>query len=208
MSYRVILAKILDERFVQDFLDGNLFMNTDAYFSQLDTTDELRADAHEGLDEAWQVKDISIMDDSGEYVPIGGVQNPVGYRYGQKANINILCLYMFRNDSSFGFDERNIGFGNTAILINDAKEFVNRLKAASSSAGRSVLQGPVEYVEKNTYHGTMGPFRKFSEYSYQSEFRFVLFGGTAEPIKFPIGDLRDICNVVPSSELPKLGITQ
>lgn len=204
MSYKILLAKILPSQRVEDFLDGNLYMNTDAYFSIMDVADSVRADTDEGADKAWQIKEIAIADKNGKWVPIGGVESPVIYRYGNKEGINILCMYTLTDLEDFCFDERNLSFGDIAILIKDAKEFVNRFKSAAESAGKRLLHGPVKYMNKGKHHGLMGPFKKFDTYSYQSEFRFVLFGGGEEAIKFPIGDIRDISLVCPSSELSKL----
>lgn len=207
MSYKILLSKILDEIYVDDFLNGNLYLNTDNYFAEIDGSDALRSDINEGADAARQIKEISIQNDSGDMVPIGGVQNPLIYRYGSKEAINVLCMFMFTDQSHFSFDERNLNFGNTAILIKDAKEFVKRFKSAAYSAKRKLSHGPVEYVHRASYDGVMGPFKKFSEYSYQNEFRFVLHGGDLKPVIFPIGSIRDICTVCDSSELPNFGIT-
>lgn len=207
MSYGVILAKILPQKYVADFLDGNLYMNTDAYFVTVESSDALRSDTHEGVDEAWQFKEISIRDSSGNWTPIGGAQSPLMYRYGEKESRNILCMYMFTDKPDFHFDERNIAFGYAAVIITDLKEFVRRYKAAAQDAGKRLLHGPVEYVDKRHYHGQMGPFRKFSEYQYQSEFRFVMFGENGEPpkpVKFSVGDIRDIAMVFSSNQLPEL----
>lgn len=207
MSYGVILAKILPQKYVDDFLDGNMYMNTDAYFVTVDQSDVLRADAHEGVDEAWQFKQISIQDRFGNWTPIGGAQSPLMYRYGDNESRNLLCLYMFTNKPDFKFDDRNIDFGDAAVIISDLKEFLRRFKIAARDAGKQLLHGPVQYVNKRDHHGQMGAFRKFSDYEYQSEFRLVLVGEKGEtpnPITFSIGDIRDIVIVRPSNQLPSL----
>lgn len=47
MSYSVILAKILPQKYVSDFLDGNLHMNTDDFFTEIESSDVLRSDIYE-----------------------------------------------------------------------------------------------------------------------------------------------------------------
>jgi len=208
MSYKILLAKIILSCRAKDFLDGNLYMNTDAYFAAMDADDIARADKDEGADEILQIKEIAIANKNKKWIPIGGVKSPLIYRRGNKEGINILCMYSITNQDDFHFDERNLNFGDTAIVIKDAKEFINRFKSAAKIAGRRLLHGPVEYIDKNKHHGQMGPFKKFNNYSYQSEFRFVLFGGNGGAIRFPIGDIRDISLIYSSSELYKLARTK
>ncbi|CAO1665062.1 DUF1851 domain-containing protein [Halomonas sp. NYA30] len=209
MSYEIILVKILPQEYLNDFLDGNLYMNTDAYFTSIEGDGFLRSDTDEGADEALQFKEIAVQDSEGNFVPIGCAISPLIYRNGYKENKNFLCMYMFTDDSNFYFDKRNIGFGDTAVIIKDSKEFVRRFEEAAKASPKRLIIGPVEYVNKREHHGKMGPFRKFSEYEYQSEFRFVLFGGIDEnpsALRFPIGNIRDISVVLESEQLPSLKI--
>lgn len=211
MSYGVILAKILPQRYMTDFLDGNLYMNTDEFFTETESVDVLRSDIHEGVDEARQFKRISIKAGPGIWTPIEGALSPLMYRYGGKEVRHVLCMYMFTDKPNFRFDQRNIGFGDAAVLITDLKEFVRRIKTAAEATGKRLLHGPVEYVDKHFHDGQMGPFRKFSEYEYQSEFRFVMIGTTGEsrkPIRLSVGSIRDIVMVSSSAKLPDLPIAQ
>tara|TARA_R110002050_G_scaffold189455_16_gene324049 strand:- start:1607 stop:2275 length:669 start_codon:yes stop_codon:yes gene_type:complete len=207
MSYGVILAKILPQKFLNDFLDGNLHLNSDAFFARIDNDGFLRSDPNEGADEAIQFENISIKDKEGKWVPIGGAKNPLIYRYSNKKSRNILCLYMFTTKQSYEFDKRNMEFGDVAVVIKDLKEFIKRIKTASTKKEMGLFQAPVEYLDKKVHHGKMGPFRKFSEYEYQSEFRFVLDSEvqrTEKFIKLPIGDIRDITMVCTSDKLSDL----
>jgi hypothetical protein len=98
-------------------------------------------------------------------------------------------------------------FGDVAVVIKDLKEFIERIKTASIKKEMGLFQAPVEYIDKKVHQGKMGPFRKFSEYEYQSEFRFVLDSEvqmSKEFIKLPIGDIRDITMVCPSDKLSEL----
>lgn len=116
-------------------------------------------------------------------------------------------MYMFTDWPDFCFDHRNIGFGDTAILITDLIEFLKRVKAAAAAVEKPIFHGPVEYVDKKIHDGQMGPFRKFSEYEYQSEFRLVMVGTENEPnksTKLSVGDIRDIVMIGRSDQLPGL----
>jgi len=204
LSYKILLTKLLDTVWVSEFLDGNIYMRTDKYFAKLESSDLVRADKDEDVDEAWQVKEVSIQDADGKWVPIGGIINPILHRYGSRENFNLYCMHAIKNTEDYQFDERNHGFGNTAIIVGNAEEFIRRFKAAAGLVERELFHGPVTYVKRNEYHGPMGPFKKFDNYSYQNEFRFALPGGNGEPITLSLGNLRDICIVIPITQIPDL----
>ena len=202
---RGLFIKILPGERADKFLDGEIYFNTDKYFSALDSKDKVRSDPDEDIDESWQIKEISIQEkESGEYIPIGGVISPAKYRYGKRQQLNILCVYvlLYRND--FEIDDRILEFGDTAIVIRDAIEFTKRLHRAANEIGLSVKQQPIEYVEKAKYQGVMGPFRKYETFRYQSEFRYLLGPGNGEPIKLQVGDLRGLCFSIPSTAIHNL----
>lgn len=206
MSYRIILIKILPDQFLDDFLDGSIYLNTYDFFKNLDGSDQVRSDPYEGVDECWQIESLHIADKEGNWVPIGGIKSPATYRAPNKVKSNILCLYSYTDRKDDHFDERNLGFGNVAVIIKDLKEFIHRMKISATAEGKEIYQGPITYVDKNTYHGTMGPFKKFSSLNYQNEFRFWLTGGNGEACRLNIGCIRDIVMVAPSntiSHIPK-----
>jgi len=202
---RGLFIKILPAERADKFLNGELYFNTDKYFSALDLQDKVRSDPDEDIDESWQIKEISIQDKkSGEYIPISGVISPAKYRYGNRQQLNILCVYVLLDRKDFEIDDRILKFGDTAIVIRDAIEFTKRLHKAANDIGLSVKQQPIEYVEKAKYHGAIGPFRKYETFRYQSEFRYLLSPGNGEPIKLQVGDLRDLCFFIPSTEIRNL----
>lgn len=201
MTYHVALIKILPAAFVEDFLNGDLYLNTCAYFSKLDRSDVVRADPHDGILEAIQVTEVAIQDQKGNWIPIEGVINPVVSRSDDFLDFNILCLYTITDRSTEHFDDRVCEFGDVAIFISDLPEFVRRVQGAAAASGWEISQGPVQYVDPEIHDGFMGPFRKFHSYSYQSEFRFLFKTEKREPCRLSVGDLRDIIYVTDSSEI-------
>jgi hypothetical protein len=200
-----LFIKIVPSERADNFLSGELYFNTDKYFSVLDSEDKVRSDPDEDVDESWQIKEISIQDnESGEYIPIGGLINPVKYRYGNRQQFNIFCAYVLLETIDFEIDNRIVEFGDTAIVICNAIEFTKRLHKAANGMGFSVCQQPIEYVDKAKYHGFMGPFRKYETFRYQSEFRYLLSPGNGEPIKLQVADLRDLCFTLPSNYIRNL----
>src|ERR1022692_4319883 len=63
------------------------------------------------------------------------------------------------------------------VLIQNANEFDNRLKAAALRLGFSLNFGLVRYVPPS-HCGEMGPFKKLDTYAYQNEVRYL----TTRPI--------------------------
>lgn len=204
-SDRGLFIKLLPACRVESFLDGKIYFNTDKYFAALDESDVVRFDPDEDIDESLQVKEIAIQSkETGEYVPIGGVINPIKFRYEKRPPLNIFCVFVFLEKHNFQFDERNLKFGDSAIVIRDPIEFTKRIHSASNNLGLTVNQRPVEYVQKTIYHGEIGPFRKYDDYGYQREFRYLLEPGRGEAVTLQIGDIRDICFSMLSSEITKL----
>ncbi len=185
-------------------MDGNLYMNTNKFFGEIDGSDAVRFDPFDGIDESLQVKEISIATLGGKWTPIGGIINPVVFRSAESVRLNVLCMYALSDQSDQPFDTKNLAFGEAAVLIGDPIEFLRRVKVAATALGKHAVHGPVEYVDKRVYHGNMGSFRKFTDLAYQNEFRIVLTNGTGDPCRLNIGDIRDIAVKVPSKDIPKL----
>jgi hypothetical protein len=200
MARNALLMKLLPSGRLDSFLDGNLFMNTPGYFKALEAADFVRADSDEGIHSSLQTAEVSVKGENGEWIPIGGLINPVIYRTEEAAAYNMFCMYALQEHIDEPLDDRNIAFGDTFVVIRDADEFLRRVQEAAAKAGRPYHHSLIEYVDRETYHGLMGPFRKFSTFSYQQEFRMVLHGGDGQPTTLEIGDIRDICIVGPSAE--------
>jgi hypothetical protein len=202
-NYEVVLAKILPEYRVEDFLSGNLHLNTAKFFADLDKADSERSDPHEGADEAWQVDEVAIADTNGTWLPLPRIVGPTTLGSERSSKLNVLCLYSMTNRVGDHFDERNLSFGDQAIVILNPLEFVRRMKVAAAAVSKTLTQNAIEYVDASTYHGPMGPFRKFSLHSHQNEFRFVLGEGNGNSCRLLVGDLRDITLQIPTTALSK-----
>lgn len=202
MSYQVILIKLLPNKYASDFLDGNLYLNTNVYFGKIDHTDSVRFDPHDGVDNSRQVAKVEIKDENGNWLPLP-VVGPITIRSHHSNRANILCLYTVTDRKDDFFDKRNLDFGDVAIIIDDLLEFIRRVKSAATKANKRVHHGPITYVERAVHDGYMGPFRKYSELSYQNEFRFVFDNGTGSACQLPIGDIRDITHSIAATDVPK-----
>ena len=200
MSRNTALMKLLPSKHLESFLNGNLYMNTPEYFSTLEAADLVRSDTDEGIHSSLQTKEVSIQNENGEWIPIGGLINPVIFRTQETAAYNMYCMYGIQELIEEPLDDRNLAFGDTFVAITNNDEFLRRIKVASENEKREYEHALIEYVDRETFHGFIGPFRKFSSFAYQQEFRIVLLGGNGSPTTLHIGDIRDICIVGPSAE--------
>ena len=175
-------------------------MKTLEYFARLEG-DTLRSDPSEGADYARQVKSIEIADEHGVFVPITGIINPIFQRRSGSSGVNIFCMHALRFPSGHPIDPRNFAFGLSCIVLTNGEEFLSRVRRAPLPTGRRIDWSLIKYVNRTTYDGPLAPFLKFDTFSYQKEFRLAVSGGDVHDFDLEIGDIRDICVVVPADEI-------
>jgi len=177
---------------------GHVYMNTLKYFREREESDLLRSDKHDGSSHCVQASGAKLrMKQNDDWVDVGTITGQMITADGREEDINVFCLYALRESSIDDLiDNRNFGFGDTyAIFKNDgAFEFLRRLKESASKLGVTVDHSLVTYVDRSTYNGPMGVFRKFSDFAYQSEFRISIYSKTKQPLDLEIGDLSDIAS--------------
>jgi hypothetical protein len=189
---------------------GNLYMRTIASFRDLEA-DALRHDPHEGATRCWQPSEVSVqMKQADEWVGIEGIAGPIVYTDGSTGSGNMFCMFalreshaeeLFAGHSKQLVDVASLQFGDSALVLTDGDEFVRRVLAAAECEGLELHSGLVEYVNEDEYSGTLGPFRKFSRFAIQSEFRIVTRPEYRPVRMLTVGSLEDISVVWPLAEL-------
>lgn len=182
-------------------LSGHLYMNTLAYFSRHEA-DSLRCDRDEGIGHCFQADVAELRTEiDGQWATVGTISGAVRWSDNTTRAANVFCMYAFRGSHAEGLiDPRNLAFGDTYVIFTQGDEFLRRVRSVADEAGLRLVDGLVEYVDRHTYSGPMGIFRKFSEFAYQSEFRIALLPGTGIPYSLRVGDLSDIALVGESSK--------
>ncbi|MBR2515667.1 MAG: hypothetical protein IKE45_16955 [Halomonas sp.] len=212
-----VLIKFMDERHVDSFLnDGLLFMNNIDYFRSYEDADvALRGDIHEGLAATYKAEGLTIT--LGDHVVEGAV-GKVDIRYNHEGDTNIYSMTKISDgkileagDSGLFLSDKFIKFGNRAVVIGGSKiiEFENRLRNALAKdiniytpRKDNVLAKQVSYLSCEEHHGQMDVFDKFSDYSWQHEWRIAFKqkqAAGAYPLK--IGNLSDIASVFETEPL-------
>jgi len=192
---KVMLLKFGKKCYIEEFRKGVLYMNDLEYFKTLEEKCELRSDKDEDLTASYQAKGGQVFrqNSGGRYAYIGTITDQLQYREHYSINQNIFCMYALQvQPKKQDIDKRNFKFGDTFVSILDPVEFLNRVKLAADKEGIKVFHKLVEYVDREKHNGSLGPFRKFSEFSYQNEFRILVCQESPGPYKLSIGDISDI----------------
>jgi hypothetical protein len=179
-----LLAKVLDNKWADKFLDGEVFMRTLACFGDIgkrdgSTNNTFRGDTLEAYVESFGdgYNHYGYMTKDGKIVKDG----QVGVISALIQQEKVYCLYSLEYDEIekryVKPDSRLRDFGDTAVIITDTEEFLRRVSSALHkkyedsfwwsykrvSYNIDVLQG-LKYSE----------FCKSPFYSWQNEFRIVL----------------------------------
>jgi hypothetical protein len=169
---------------------GSLYLNTIGYFQKLEDTAG-RADRDEGLEAVYHPSTIGRLQVGNIIIPPGDLVGPVRVAYDDSADLNIYCLYG-ASETPTTVDPRCQQFGDAFVVIKNVAEFMKRLTTKLSELHLESEVHTVDYVDKLTYSGRMGPFRKYSEFAYQAEIRILVGPGTGKALSIDIGSLEDI----------------
>jgi hypothetical protein len=117
-------------------------------------------------------------------------------------NINIFCMYALRPFSnSFPVNEQNYMFGDTALVLLQPQEFINRIHSFLQDRSIPHHAALVTYVNTDN-QGRIGPFVKRNNFIYQSEWRLVCYEGPGNArTDIRIGSIIDISKIIPSKEI-------
>src|SRR3989304_5876717 len=107
--------------------------------------------------------------------------------------INIFCMYALRPliTGCFPVDERNLRFGEHALVLLDRDEFLRRIESSLNSQEIAFEANLVEYVD-DEHTGKVGPFKKLRRFEYRPEWRVVSSAFPRGRRWVLIGSIRDI----------------
>jgi hypothetical protein len=175
-------------------------MNNLAYFWQLEDG-QVRGDPHDGIATLHRGSHAEIYTQDGTKIPVATTEWTLRIPPDASDTINVFCMYALRASSS-PVPERVIEFGDSALVITNPQEFMDRVL---SHLRDNNIQGNADLVEyvPNDYAGEIGPFRKLETFRWQSEWRLVCYAGPSGPRTLSLGPLEDIADLIPTSELNK-----
>ena len=211
------LFKIIDMKYVDDLLDGNLYMNTLDYFRRIEQGgNQAQQDPLEGVIGTISknsLRQYGINFDDKFLNVIGGRVNLISDSYGFH---NLFCLYQLQVDDEtksvqvpstdlVKFDDSGKD-SKVVVWIKNREEFLTRLEKAiqreiTNHTQEYAIYGSVVYNSSwlsADAPGNRSAFHKEPSYAYQQEWRLAIFrkGWKNEAYRFNIGSLRDITTIV------------
>ncbi|MGL1902533.1 MAG: hypothetical protein OCC49_10385 [Fibrobacterales bacterium] len=203
-KYIITLIKFGERKYMEDFKnEGKMFFQRLRKYCHMENREQ--GDTNEGLTHVYQPDKITLTVNGIEVSEIQGVvkvdetgRNPL-----------IHCMYTLNSDHYIDYqksidliDKKCCDFGDTALVITNLKEFHSRFKDACEQRSFGAKCKTVKYVDPESYHGEMGAFRKFDNFSHQNEFRFLLDASIQEEsYTLELGSIEDISMMVPVGEL-------
>lgn len=184
----------------QTVSNGTIFMNTIEHFQSIEGHNE-RADKYENITGYYQPQDIELKINNRTIKDLIGpltVYFPCEDKFNVSHIFSLSHLpetYTPREDGKI-FDERMTNFESLVLLkpkyfVDKMVKALNKLKKDSKIYNYSY--GLVEYIPKETYSGSMNPFKKTDNYAHQQEFRFAVSAvDRTQPLIFNLGCLQDI----------------
>lgn len=208
-----LLSKIFKkQQYMDDFLNGNLYMNCLGFFKKVEDAENTQFDSKEAIKSYLQPDDLQIVIKYRDQVinldkkDLAGpliIQNH-GYN-----NLKIMCFYTpFIDYTDLEGSQKNLkitdkmkkDFGEHVILIKDFAEFYKRLETAVNIHNdiNTCIYKKVDYFP-DTFHGSFDdeeiPFKKHESFTFQKESRIVIRTEQHDenPLVLKLGDIRDIC---------------
>lgn len=207
------LYKIMEKKYLESFLDGELYMNTLEYFQRAENN--AIGDYKEGICETVPK---SNWKQNGWFFPEelrDAIKGNVFIRSDYYGLNNAFCMYQMRIDDDSKTieppDKQLADFGPekmpqmVAVRINNPEAFMARVERAINDIIKDHtieygIVGPVSY--SNQWISADRPlkqnaFNKATSFSYQKEWRICILRNAldGEPYKLKVGNVRDITEV-------------
>lgn len=205
------LVKFSTNEYITSLRQGNLYMNSVEYFRKCDSL--LHADLYEGADflhQADKIQSIIIESPSFKKITLSKDTGLINFMAGKNSNYstNIFCMYLWRiykdQPNKNKIDRKLFSFGDTALIMLNSNEFINRVKRALESKNYYFTHGKVKYFDEDAYSGKVGLFRKRKSLEYMSEYRIAVnVEMNNKPYTLSIGDISDISIIIKSEEINK-----
>ncbi len=183
MNNRFIPCRVMDKKWVERFLDGEVFMRSLSEFGSWNllsnVNDNNRRDVYEGVVETYANPDSHEFSKGLDETMKAHIMNVSFIDQSDLQYFKILCFYCLEindNDSVEIPDSRIKGFGDTVIVFTNFNEFLARLgNTILTQYECSVeLLNRINYYDLSRENRKLTPlFEKTKKYSFQKELRFA-----------------------------------
>jgi len=208
MSHTIAMfLKFGNEKNITDLFDnGTIYLNTLQYFRTVEDS-ELRGDRYEGVSSIKNYPpgdfEIPAINFKGKYINIH-LKNAFDQMLGNIYSLYCISSFTIPNPFEFSIDERVKGFGSHCLMVNDNVEFLNRIENALRKRNLKYHHDFISYYDRYTINGDLTLFQKPQEFAYQNEFRIYVESDIIEPLILEIGNLKNIAQIIPTSEVMAL----
>ena len=212
----LIFVKVFSRRkYADKMLAGELHAGRLNGFRE--TEDPVRSDKFEGTI-LWEGGKLTLQVGDGEpwIVPPDDLAGPIERRSRLLDNLNVFCMTAFQSglgpwpswqliDQVMKQIPKSLpscsNFGEHAVVITDAKEFLRRVALAAKRKNWPMCSSHVEYYNSYPLDVAFGAgqsfrpaFLKRKKYQLEREFRVAINTGSIgdNPVTLDIGDIRDI----------------
>lgn len=206
----------------EDFLRGTLYSNRLAFFKKFEEDAKAnRSDRHEAVVGWYQPDKISLNLNGREMKDLVA---PVSLQMLKHNDLNVFCIYAAHSGPFEVITDENIfdlrdylkipsdclELGDYAVVVTQAKTFIDRVRGTVKDEGFGLKAGLVEYYDPTVFSGGFSEdeavFRKRKEFQHQREYRFSFDTDTPgdEPLKLNIGDISDIASLCSTHEVNNL----
>ena len=131
------------------------------------------------------------------------------YEHLQDPKVNICCLTIIPLSEELrptAISERLPELGDSAILIYDTERFYDTIEKSLSELGFTYEMKPVKYYNHKEHNGDLTFFDKDIDFSYQNEYRILIWPNPEGDLKIPVPGLKKMSVVVESIKIPELKI--
>lgn len=199
MSTKLFFIKFTDEKFADKLIqNGEIFFNKTKKFAK-DSNQE-RGDKYEGSEWVDRSK-MSYMKFSH---PSFGEKilrlDPEAKTELIQYNHNYLLYSLFAvtqedldSINDFKIDKRMLDFGNTAVIIQNTKSFLDSIENELKKQNISYKYSFVNYEKFNEEKTDVNPFIKKIEHKHQYEFRIIIEKNDDNPKLISIGSIEKYC---------------
>ncbi|SIT91600.1 hypothetical protein [Edaphobacillus lindanitolerans] len=227
-----ILIRFMEEKFVEDFMKGHIYMKSNQYF--IDLEKELGVEGIGDKYEGAHVEDLipgkhEVYLTSGDTkIKIHFTKMRIAQQYENIKKFPILCSLMLTEDDFEHCESENKwvlrnetyndfkrDFDNrTAIIIVDFEEFKSRVNRELNNIGVRGWMGKVTYydsphpltVEDFDSDPIKALFYKRKVFEHQREYRIVVEQIESDHVTLDVGDISDIAKKIDMTSLASLQI--
>lgn len=217
------LVKILDEKWAEKLMDGEIFMRAISCFAPLENwirqkkndptvQNSFRGDNMEGFTKSFGEDTDPLGMNLKHDIPL----NSFGFIDAKRLREKIYCLYSYEYDKKHKCfikpDSQLVDFGDTAVIITNPQSFLERVSSAINKRFNNLdfymAYHRVIYNIDTSSNKEYNEFCKSKDYLWQKEFRIALDLSEGKIDKTTLDNTTDYALLQYLNTCNKLGLTQ